>query len=77
MPDIVTRLEDFARRFTEVYHEKASPRIIRCIIKISDGDMDLLERYIKSALSDWRDIILWAEYDKEGKKVFSGNRRFT
>jgi hypothetical protein len=75
--DVLAKFDEFAHRFEKIYHEKVSARIIRCVIKISEGDMDLLDRYIRSALLDWRDVILWAEYDKDGRtRIFSGNQSF-
>jgi hypothetical protein len=75
--DVLAKIEEFSHRFEEVYHENVSARIIRCVIKISEGDMDLLDRHIRSALLDWRDVILWAEYDKDGgKRIFSGSQSF-
>lgn len=72
----LSRIERLAERFQEVYREPASPRIIRCVLHLASGDVDSLEQYIDTCLKDYRDIILWAEYDSEGNRVFSGNRRF-
>jgi len=37
-------------------------RIIRCIVFLANGDLSNLHKYIQSAASDPRDIMLWAEY---------------
>lgn len=38
-------------------------RIIRCIIFLANGNMQKLEEYIQAAITDPRDVILWAEYE--------------
>ena len=39
-------------------------RVIRCIIFLAKGNMDDLNKYIKAAAIDPRDVMLWAEYEK-------------
>ncbi|MGY5853955.1 MAG: hypothetical protein RTU92_10345 [Candidatus Thorarchaeota archaeon] len=75
--EIEAKLETFKVDFLVIYMEDPSSRIIRCILKLAEGDEEKLERYIKTALSDWRDVIYWAEYDREDKRIFDGNKRFT
>ena len=41
-----------------------SDRVIRCIIFLAKGNVDELNKYIKVAVADPRDIMLWAEYEK-------------
>lgn len=38
-------------------------RIPRCVLFLSKGELDSFKRYLKSAETDWRDIIYWAEYE--------------
>lgn len=38
-----------------------SPRVSRCIIHLSDGDIKKLQSNIKLAEEDWRDVIDMAE----------------
>ena len=40
-----------------------SNRIIRCLIFLSKNSVEKLKENINSAKIDWRDIILWAEYE--------------
>ncbi|MGY5877180.1 MAG: hypothetical protein RTU30_15620 [Candidatus Thorarchaeota archaeon] len=75
--DIETKLEKFKVDFLVIYNEDPSSRIIRCILRLAEGEKEKLERYIKAALSDWRDVIYWAECDRDDNKVFDGSRRFT
>ncbi len=72
----LSRIEVLAEKFQEVYREPASPRIIRCVLRLASGDVASLDQYIGTCLKDYRDIILWAEYDPQGNRVFSGSRRF-
>lgn len=39
-----------------------SPRLVRAIIFISNGSIELLKKNIELARKDWRDILLQAEY---------------
>ncbi|WP_299336150.1 hypothetical protein [uncultured Psychroserpens sp.] len=38
-------------------------RVIRCIIFLSDGNINTLKKHLEAAKSDARDVILWAEYE--------------
>jgi len=40
-----------------------SDRIVRCIVYVAGGDLEIAGRAIALALVDWRDHIVWAEYD--------------
>ncbi|MCB5973082.1 hypothetical protein LIT07_12075, partial [Flavobacterium psychrophilum] len=42
-----------------------SNRIIRCIIFLSENSVEKLNENINSAKIDWRNIILWAEYEND------------
>jgi hypothetical protein len=57
-------------------------RVIRCIIFLTNGNLTDLDKYIKSAIFDTRDVMLWAEYEglKENenpKRVRDFNKTFT
>ncbi|MCP4327999.1 MAG: hypothetical protein GY791_06130 [Alphaproteobacteria bacterium] len=38
-------------------------RIIRCALYVSAGNTETLERALALARTDYRDLIVWAEYD--------------
>jgi hypothetical protein len=40
-----------------------SDRIIRCVIFLSDNGIESFKSYLKSAIGDPRDVMLWAEYE--------------
>ena len=40
-------------------------RIIRCAVYVANGDLQTADRALSLALIDWRDLIVWAEYDKK------------
>ncbi|CAM4420777.1 elongation factor Tu [Zobellia nedashkovskayae] len=44
-------------------------RIIRAIIHLANKDSDHLKKIIGQAKTDWRDILLWAEYKDENGKT--------
>ncbi|MFW9993946.1 MAG: hypothetical protein ACFFD4_18020 [Candidatus Odinarchaeota archaeon] len=73
---VLAMLEDFTMKFAEIYKDKPGSRIIRCILQLSEGKEEKLTHYIQAALEDWRDVILWAEYDKNDNKIFDGNKKF-
>lgn len=49
-------------------------RIIRCIIYLSKGDIDKLKHNIEIAISDPRDVMLYAEYENLDDKDFKYKR---
>jgi hypothetical protein len=73
--DIITRINtDFGENaddatemlidaITKVEYLKTD-RIIRCIIFLAKGNLTDLNKYIKTATFDTRDVMLWAEYEK-------------
>jgi hypothetical protein len=73
-PDIVRKTQtDFADKSSEVFEtfkdaienteNLKTDRVIRCIIFLSKGNIDELNRLIKVAINDTRDVMLWAEYE--------------
>jgi hypothetical protein len=74
-PDIIEQIEkDFGENSTEVFKilEKAiqeveylkTERIIRCVIFLSKGNLTQLDKFINAAIYDPRDVMFWAEYEK-------------
>jgi uncharacterized protein YgbK (DUF1537 family) len=72
--DIETRLtRDYgsemavAREQVEEYLEKQEHepvRTARCAIHLASGSLEELDRMLDAGIRDYRDVILWAEYDK-------------
>jgi hypothetical protein len=53
-----------------------SNRIVRCLIFLSENSVDKLKENINLAKIDWRDIILWAEYENNEKNEVIFKRDF-
>ncbi|WP_375587455.1 hypothetical protein [Flagellimonas aurea] len=54
-----------------------SDRVIRCIVFLANGDLNMLKKYIDNAIFDTRDVMLWAEYEEqEGEFNFKRIRNF-
>ena len=56
-----------------------SDRIIRCILYLSDKDIEKLNRNIQAAVYDPRDVMFWAEYsnrEKKPKRIRDFNKKF-
>jgi hypothetical protein len=56
-------------------------RVIRCIIFLSDGDLNKMRRFINVAINDTRDVMLRAEYvnlkiGEKPKRVRDFNKTF-
>lgn len=52
-----------------IQHQKREPiRTARCAIFLAEGSLDELEKMLDVGLRDWRNVILWAEYDKGAKE---------
>ena len=58
-------LEDFAGQNQELSDE----RILRCIVCVAKGDLDRMGEAIDLAKIDYRDLIVWAEYDENLERV--------
>lgn len=55
--------------FVAQNEELAGDRILRCIVFVANGDLDILEKAVELALVDYRDLIVWAEYDASRNRV--------
>lgn len=61
-------LKDFKENLAAITYLKefelkndSSDRVLRCIVFLSNGDLESLKKNIKIAEDDWRDIIYYAE----------------
>jgi hypothetical protein len=63
-------------QYRSQYSEPLDVRVIRCAIKLADGDIDELQKTIEQALVDPRDLMLWAEYDDKEQHVWDGSVPF-
>jgi hypothetical protein len=50
-------------------------RIVRCVLELAHGDIDLLRHCVEQAVKDYRDVIYWAEYDSE-RRIHDFSRAF-
>lgn len=46
-------------------HINEGPRVQVAVIKLSEGSLARLRRYIADARTDYRDVLAWAEYPAE------------
>lgn len=82
--DVVQKLEaDFsqdelasARRLLGGYSGKERLRVIRCIVHLAKGNADSLLHFIDEAAMDYRDVIYWAEYDRNDRRIHDFNLPF-
>ncbi len=49
-------------------------RVIRCIIFLSKGKLENLNKFIEAAKMDTRDVMLWAEYENLDDENFKFKR---
>ena len=49
--------------FMDQNQELSSDRILRCIVFVAKGDINILEKAVDMAKTDYRDLIVWAEND--------------
>ena len=47
-------------------YDPDAPRIHRCILHLAEGDFDKLKQAAYDATMDYRDVIMWAEYEQNG-----------
>ncbi|MBW8201636.1 hypothetical protein [Flagellimonas abyssi] len=43
-------------------------RVIRCIVFLAKGDLNKLEKYLRTAIIDTRDVMFLAEYEEKDKE---------
>ena len=55
--------------FAEEKQELSNDRIYRCIVFVARGDLNRLGEAIDLAKIDYRDLIVWAEYDEKRERV--------
>ncbi|MBT8447160.1 MAG: hypothetical protein KJO38_08435 [Gammaproteobacteria bacterium] len=76
-PDILKRIEaDYGAAALEQvaamlggYSGNEADRVRRCIMYLADGDIEALKTNLATARQDYRDIILFAEYDHADIRV--------
>jgi len=73
---VEARIADFVSSFRSTYGHHPGDRVIRCILQLAESKLPHLEHYMKAALADWRDVIAWAEYDKNEARIFDFNVPF-
>ena len=61
-------------RYGTEKHELEPDRVRLAILKLCDEeDAPDLERMVEFAKQDFRDVLAWAEYPNQSKKLFSGD----
>jgi hypothetical protein len=59
-------LDEIARYGREPHHAEQE-RVHRAILKLGGGDLDRVRQMTDAACLDYRDVLLWAEYLREGR----------
>jgi hypothetical protein len=49
-------------------------RVLISILKLSDGDINKLRKYVEIAKTDYRDVIAWAEYPNYFENTMKNNK---
>lgn len=61
------------RRILETYgiedYEKETSRVKLAILKLAGPDQNKIRKYTLMAKQDYRDVIAWAEYPRQSKKL--------
>jgi hypothetical protein len=63
-------------RSLATYQGSERYRVVRCIVHLSMGDPELVAHFLSVAAQDYRDVIHWAEYDRDDRKVHDFNEPF-
>ena len=82
--DILERIAaDFGRdsvaevaKLLAAYHGPEPHRVCRCILHLSAGSTDKLKHNVEDAAKDYRDIIFFAEYDRDANRIHDFTRDF-
>ena len=57
------------------YNGKESYRVMRCILRLANGSLSRLEAELNTANQDYRDSILFAEYNRATEQINHFNKR--
>ena len=58
------------------YSGPGDDRVLRCALFLSAGTLEKLEHFLRVAEADYRDVILFAEYDGNDQRVRDFSRGF-
>lgn len=73
---VVDELEKFIVAYQRLAGTQPGDRVIRCVIYLARGNREHLTHYIKAALDDPRNVMLWAEYDQDDRRINNFNMPF-
>jgi len=51
-------------------------RVARCILFLSQGNFESFKENLKRASEDWRDVIMYAEYDENNNQTYDFKKTF-
>ena len=74
---VLSNIEGLVERFYAQYRKNPSARMIRCILHLAEGKEEEVTRLIEATITDWRDVILWAEHDEKDNRIFNGVEMFS
>lgn len=49
-------------------------RVLAAILKLAAGNIDDIEKYVRAASADFRDVLAWAEYPRYMREVPPGGK---
>lgn len=85
-PDIIEKVkEDYKDQSSQVIELISSlninqvvelDRIFRSLLFLSNGNYEDLNKFLKTAEIDYRDILYWAEYDKNDNRIRDFSKPF-
>jgi hypothetical protein len=84
LEDIVQRVHsDFAESdrpwvvdALELYKGAEPDRVRRCILHLAGGALEKVSHFVEAANADQRDVIYWAEYDRNDRRVRDFSKAF-
>lgn len=65
---------DTLNQYGQENHEQEPSRVKLAILKLSGNDTENIKKYTNMAKQDYRDILSWAEYPRQSKKVFISDK---
>lgn len=51
-------------------------RVLRCVVHLAAGELARIDELVAAACLDWRDVIMWAEYARDGRRVHDFTKPF-
>jgi hypothetical protein len=76
-PTVRERVRSQLMTYGQERFENEPDRVRLAILKLSEGDEARIARFVRDAKTDYRDVLMWAEYPREGAALWTAKSRLS